>query len=41
MKEEIKKAIANKVLAKEIDPLDEYSDSPDFAFKGLNFQSIR
>jgi Tfp pilus assembly protein PilF/LysM repeat protein len=40
MKEEIKKAIANKVLAKEIDPLDEYSDSPDFAFKGLNFQSI-
>lgn len=40
MKEEIKKAIANKVVAKEIDPLDEYSDSPDFAFKGLNFQSI-
>lgn len=40
MKEEIKKAIANKVVPKEIDPLDEYSDSPDFAFKGLNFQSI-
>lgn len=40
MKEEIKKAIANKVIPKEIDPLDQYSESPDFAFKGLNFQTI-